>query len=204
MQAAKVLAKLRIWGGEKNAKGGSRSFQQNKAAYSSVYDEVKEEPNYHRDAEESSPNCCSLATKDKGEDPHKNNVFFSTQKEYSSVNEHGFPNTSVKGSSKECRECLAVPRLRCSSPILSFQLDEKESESRLDDMKVSGLQNMVQQHLDANQSPGTGESINSNHGSSSSKTDSESSSVSHCEIQWEDLHFAEEIGQGMVKMFSLG
>ena len=204
MQAAKVLAKLRIRGDGKNAKEDCRSFQQNKSAYSSVCDEVIKEPNYHRDAEESSPNCCNFDTEDKGENPKKNCFSFAAEREHSSVNEHRIPNTSGKGSSKECHECFAVPRLRCSSPILTFQLDAKESESGLKDLNVLGIQNMVQQHPDVNQSSGTGESINSNHGSSTIKSDSESSSVSDCEIQWEDLHFGEEIGRGMVKMFSLG
>ncbi|RVX09090.1 putative serine/threonine-protein kinase SIS8 [Vitis vinifera] len=168
--AAKVLAKLRIRGSGKNAKEDDRSFQQNNSSYSSVCNEVIKEPNYHRDAKESCPNCRNFDTR--------------------------IPNTPGEGSSKECHNCFAVPRLRCSSPILTFQLDAKESEPELEDLKVLGIQSSVQQHPDVNQSPGTGGSINSNNGSSSSKTDSESSSVSDCEIQWEDLHFGEEIGRG--------
>ncbi|CBI34722.3 unnamed protein product, partial [Vitis vinifera] len=168
--AAKVLAKLRIRGSGKNAKEDDRSFQQNNSSYSSVCNE--------------------------GENPKKKIVSFAAEREYSNGNEHRIPNTPGEGSSKECHNCFAVPRLRCSSPILTFQLDAKESEPELEDLKVLGIQSSVQQHPDVNQSPGTGGSINSNNGSSSSKTDSESSSVSDCEIQWEDLHFGEEIGRG--------
>lgn len=203
MQAAKVLAKLRIRGSGKNAKEDDRGFQQNNSSYSSVCNEVIKEPNYHRDAKESCPNCCNFDTRYKGENPKKKIVSFAAEREYSNGNEHRIPNTPGEGSSKECHNCFAVPRLRCSSPILTFQLDAKESEPELEDLKVLGIQSSVQQHPDVNQSPGTGGSINSNNGSSSSKTDSESSSVSDCEIQWEDLHFGEEIGRGRVKRFSL-
>ena len=203
LQAAKVLAKLRIRGSGKNAKEDDRSFQQNNSSYSSVCNEVIKEPNYHRDAKESCPNCCNFDTRYKGENPKKKIVSFAAEGEYSNGNEHRIPNTPGEGSSKECHKCFAVPRLRCSSPILTFQLDAKESEPELEDLKVLGIQSSVQQHPDVNQSPGTGGSINSNNGSSSSKTDSESSSVSDCEIQWEDLHFGEEIGRGKVKRFSL-
>ncbi|WJZ82267.1 hypothetical protein VitviT2T_002037 [Vitis vinifera] len=194
--AAKVLAKLRIRGSGKNAKEDDRSFQQNNSSYSSVCNEVIKEPNYHRDAKESCPNCRNFDTRYKGENPKKKIVSFAAEREYSNGNEHRIPNTPGEGSSKECHNCFAVPRLRCSSPILTFQLDAKESEPELEDLKVLGIQSSVQQHPDVNQSPGTGGSINSNNGSSSSKTDSESSSVSDCEIQWEDLHFGEEIGRG--------
>ncbi|KAJ9706613.1 hypothetical protein PVL29_001866 [Vitis rotundifolia] len=194
--AAKVLAKLRIRGSGKNAKEDDRSFQKNNSAYSSVCNEVIKEPKYHRDAKESSPNCCNFDTRYKGENPKKKIVSFAAEREYSNGNENRIPNTPGEGSSKECHEYFAGPRLRCSSPILTFQLDAKESEPELEDLKVLGIQSSVQQHPDVNQSPGTGGSINSNNGSSSSKTDSESSSVSDSEIQWEDLHFGEEIGRG--------
>lgn len=184
MQAAKVLTKLRSRGSEKNAKANDRSFQQNN----------------HRDEKESFPECNNFSIKGNGENHKKKFVSFPAELKNPSASVGRIPNTSRESSSKECYECFAVPRLRSSSPLLTFQSDAKESEPGPE--KVTRILNTAQQQPDASGSPGRGRSSSSNSGSSN-KSDSESSSVQDCEIQWEDLHFGEEIGRGTAWRFNL-
>ncbi|KAK9143500.1 hypothetical protein Syun_012900 [Stephania yunnanensis] len=102
----------------------------------------------------------------------------------------------------ESNECGQIPQFPNLDPRSGFDLEEKnEAQAKVNPDEASEAEVAAHQNVQAMQSPpllSPPGSTGSSHGNSSSKDDKESNSVVdfHCEIQWEDLHLGEEIGQG--------
>ncbi|GMH26603.1 hypothetical protein Nepgr_028446 [Nepenthes gracilis] len=99
--------------------------------------------------------------------------------------------------SREFHECCRDPKVVNTLPTLGLQYDEKDTEAVWEDSEAAETEDANGQQPGVCRSRSSGESIvSNNHGSSSSKGDSESNSIVGCEIHWEDLQLGEEIGQG--------
>ncbi|CAJ1928021.1 unnamed protein product [Sphenostylis stenocarpa] len=96
-----------------------------------------------------------------------------------------------KESLQKCKSSLAMKRADTTASACRASTVSKDSSDATHMM----TRDEVKKQQEGSQLPSSRESIGS-HESSSSKGDNESTSVSDCEIHWEDLQLREEIGQG--------
>lgn len=188
------MAKLQHIKGNNNCgKEDDGNIQENGAIDSSE-NKVIDNPNSFRDPKASTSHHCTLDTEDKGESSHRKNSSFVTRREQSD-----FERSSVVASSRECCECFVLSRPEDPLPRLGHQFKVKELEPEVSNLKALEIKHEMQRQPGDKNFPNSGESIGSN-GSSSSKGDNESNSIVDCEIRWQDLHFGEEIGQGILEI----
>jgi hypothetical protein len=196
------LAKLNIKGTGNCGKEDDGSIQENGASDSSASN-VIDNPYSSRDLKASTSHHCTNDTEDNGEIPHTKNSSFATGRAHSNAYGHSvaseFKNSSVEACSRECTECFGLSRPGDPLPRLHCQSDVKELEPEVSNLKALEIEHEMQRQPDNKHFLSSGESIGS-HGSSSSKGDNESNSIVDCEIGWEDLHFGEEVGQGILEL----
>ncbi|XP_057525386.1 uncharacterized protein LOC130804801 [Amaranthus tricolor] len=92
-----------------------------------------------------------------------------------------------------CCECSNEPNLPTSLLTLGLNVNE-DADLELEKYGGAEIKGVVEQQAGALSN--SGYNLSGSYGSSSSKGDSESSSMVDCDIQWEDLKLGEEIGQG--------
>ncbi|XP_057763990.1 serine/threonine-protein kinase CTR1 isoform X2 [Salvia miltiorrhiza] len=92
--------------------------------------------------------------------------------------------------------CFEVQRHADQLPGTSLQANGNKSEANFPNTKSLNLENASNEQSDAQKNPGSAESSGSGTESSSSKGENDLPLVIGSAIQWEDLQFKEEIGQG--------
>ncbi len=196
------MAKLNIKGTRNCGKEDDGSIQENGGSDSSASN-VIDNPYSSRDLKASTSHHCTNDTEDNGEIPNTKNSSFATGRAHSNAYGHSvaseFKNSSVETCSRECTECFGLSRPGDPLPRLHCQSDVKELEPEVSNLKALEIEHEMQRQPDDKHFLSSGESIGS-HGSSSSKGDNESNSIVDCEIGWEDLHFGEEVGQGILEL----
>ncbi|KAK6263048.1 hypothetical protein QUC31_008864 [Theobroma cacao] len=183
--AAKVLAKLHVRETSNHSNKYDESLQQNGTTSRLARNDVTDVPNSFGDSNASAPNHF--------------NPLSAAENAISSVHKHTSPASveekNVLASSRECNGQFCLTRIGDSTAGLACQGNGNELELEFPNMDASEMEDEVQKHTDGKNFSSLGESIGSQ-GSSSSKGDNESNSIVDCEIQWEDLHLGEEVGQG--------
>lgn len=182
------MAKLRI-------KGTGKRGEEDGVIQENVATDSKETASCHY--------MSTRGTEDKGESPHKKDSCFVAEGTYSNVYYNGhrkspneFEETSLHVAALgECTECFRLPRPGDPLPRIGCQVDAKEMELQVSNLKASEIEDEMQEQKDDKRLPSSAETMGSN-GSSSSKGENELNSLVDCEIRWEDLHFGDEIGQG--------
>ena len=188
------MAKLQhIKGNNNGGKEDDGSIQENGAIDSSE-SKGTDNPNYFRDPKASTSHHYTHDAEDKGESPHRKNSSIAARREQSD-----FERSSVVASSRECCECFDLSRPGDPLPRLGRQFNVKQLEPEVSNLKALEIEHEMQRQPGDKHLTNSGGSIGSN-GSSSSKGDNESNSIVDCEICWEDLHFGEEIGQGILEI----
>ncbi|XVF13192.1 hypothetical protein REPUB_Repub08aG0186900 [Reevesia pubescens] len=182
--AAKVLAKLQIRGTSNHSNKDDESLQQKSATSRLARNDLTDEPNASRGSKPAANHFSS---------------FSAAESSISSLHKHmssaSVEEKSALASSRECNEHFGLTRLGDSTAGLACQVNETELEQEFPNMDASEMEDELQKHTDGKNFSSLVESIGSE-GSSSSKGDNESNSMVECEINWEDLHLREEVGQG--------
>ncbi|KAF5478321.1 hypothetical protein F2P56_004887 [Juglans regia] len=171
---SKVLAKLRIKGTGKRGEEDDGVIQENDAT----------------DSKETA-SCHYMST--MGTEGTYSNVYYNGHR--TSHNEFEDQTSLHVAALGECTECFRLPRPGDPLPRIGCQVDAKEMELQVSNLKASEIEDEMQEQKDDKRLPSSAETMGSN-GSSSSKGENESNSLVDCEIRWEDLHFGDEIGQG--------
>ncbi|XP_040987820.1 uncharacterized protein LOC121235540 [Juglans microcarpa x Juglans regia] len=173
LKAAKVLAKLRIKGTGKRGEEDDGVIQENDATDST---EIA---------------SCHYST--RGTEGTYSNVYYNGHR--TSPNEFEDQTSLHVAALGECTECFRLPRPGDPLPRIGCQVDAKEMELQVSNLKASEIEDEMQEQKDDKRLPSSAETMGSD-GSSSSKGENESNSLVDCEIRWEDLYFGDEIGQG--------
>ncbi|KAK9277576.1 hypothetical protein L1049_007121 [Liquidambar formosana] len=113
--AAKVLSKLHIRGGCDYGKEKDEGVRQNGSTDTSIRNEGRNEPGSPRCSKVTTSYQCTVDPEDMGENPDKTNSSFVSKRACLNLNVHNIPNvckesSSVIASTRECCECLGVPR----------------------------------------------------------------------------------------------
>lgn len=182
------MAKFNIKGTRNSGKEDDGSIQENGANDSSARKVIG---NPYSSREASTSYLCTTDTEDKGEIPLNNVYGHKTRKD--------FEERSFAAYSRECTECFRLPRTGDPLPRLGYKVDATELEPQVSNLKALDIEEETQRQEDNKQFTSSGESLGS-HGSSSSKGENELNSIVDCEIQWEDLDFGDEIGQGKLEL----
>lgn len=112
------------------------------------------------------------------------------------MNENRKSNDLEKAPSLDVfRECSKEPRKQTSLPPLGLYVSNKDADPELEKSKAAETEDATERLVGAKSHTSSGENSWSP-GSSSSKAESESSSVVDSDIRWEDLKLGEEVGQG--------
>lgn len=93
-------------------------------------------------------------------------------------------------------EHLKEPILPKFLPVFGLHMNDKDANPEVEEPKAAEREDASERLVGAKTSPSSGENFSGSAGSSSSKGDSESSSMVDSDIQWEDLQLGENIGQG--------
>ncbi|XP_022720003.1 serine/threonine-protein kinase EDR1-like isoform X2 [Durio zibethinus] len=183
--AAKVLEKLHIRGASNHSNEDDESLQQKGATSRLARNDVTVEPNAYRGSKASTSNHI--------------NSFSAAEDAISSEHKHTSPASveekSAVASSREWNGHFGLTRIGDPTAQLECQVNENELELEFPNMDNSEMEDELQKHTDSKNVSSLVESVDSQ-GSSSSKRDNESNTMVDCEIRWEDLHLAEEVGQG--------
>ena len=179
------MAKLHIRGTSNHLNENDESLQQKGATSRLARNALTDESNASRCSKASTPSHFSSSSATE-------NAILSVQKHTSPASDE---EKSVVASSRECNGHFWVTRIGDSTAGLACQVTENELEVEFPNMDASEMEDELQKHTDGKNFSSLGESIGSQ-GSSSSKGDNELNSMVDCEIQWEDLHLGEEVGQG--------
>ncbi|XP_021895343.1 probable serine/threonine-protein kinase DDB_G0267514 isoform X1 [Carica papaya] len=189
--ATKVLEKLHIWGTGTCENEDEESVRQNGASDMPSHKEVISEVNSSRGPQASTVDHCITGTRNRRQHQQKSNS--SADKTPFNLKEQrirqDIDENPVVVSPRECSSEHSAPsRPENSMPGSGCYVDSNELES-------SGVEDEEHKRSDGKQFPSLGEGTGTQ-GSSSSKGDNDSNSLTDCEIHWEDLQLGEEIGQG--------
>lgn len=105
------------------------------------------------------------------------------------------PDDVENRSPEVCCECSNEPKLPTSLPTLGLHVNE-DADLELEKYGAAEIEGVVEQQAGPKSLSKSGDNLSGSYGSSSSKGDSESSSMVDCDIRWEDLKLGEEIVQG--------
>ncbi|XP_010255507.1 PREDICTED: serine/threonine-protein kinase EDR1 isoform X2 [Nelumbo nucifera] len=188
-QAGKVLAKYLMRGRNNDAQKDCKSVLAHGSSNAQSSNSGVIFPNLQRGS------CSSYAA----QGVHSNGNVDIVQNAFEEGSSSSTNKSTVLTSGLECCKC-SMSRPEILLPVLDLQHDRKEEpQTNTEKSEDSEVGSTLGQKPELTQSPpllSSGLSVGNSHGSSSTKGDRESHSTANCEINWEDLHIGEEIGQG--------